>query len=89
MASLIARRAFTTTARRLAKSGDEALKEESKRNPELIVRKHFPEAEDYRCRAISRRTRYTVVTRWLIRGYCRFWEASWSLPLPAPVTTSV
>jgi hypothetical protein len=37
MASLIARRAFSTTARRFA-GGDEALKQESKRNPELIVR---------------------------------------------------
>lgn len=37
MASLIARRAFTTTARRLA-SGEEALKTESKKNPEIMVR---------------------------------------------------
>jgi hypothetical protein len=36
MASVIARRAFTTSARRL--SGGEALKTESKRNPELMVR---------------------------------------------------
>ena len=38
MASFIARRAFSTTARRFA-AGEEALKQESKRNPELIVRK--------------------------------------------------
>lgn len=37
MASLIARRAFSTTARRLA-TGEEALKSESKRNPEILVR---------------------------------------------------
>lgn len=37
MASLIARRAFTTTARRLA-TGEEALKAESKKNPEIMVR---------------------------------------------------
>lgn len=37
MASLIARRAFTTTARRLA-SGEEALKSETKKNPEIAVR---------------------------------------------------
>jgi hypothetical protein len=37
MASLIARRAFTTTARRLA-TGEEALKTESKKNPEIMVR---------------------------------------------------
>lgn len=38
MASFIARRAFTTTARRFATGGEEALKQESKRNPELYVR---------------------------------------------------
>ncbi|KAB5562811.1 hypothetical protein GE09DRAFT_761169 [Coniochaeta sp. 2T2.1] len=37
MASFIARRAFTTSARRFASAGEEALKEESKRNPELYV----------------------------------------------------
>jgi hypothetical protein len=37
MACLIARRAFTTTARRLA-TGEEALKTESKKNPEIMVR---------------------------------------------------
>jgi hypothetical protein len=43
MASIIARRAFTstrafsTTARRLA-TGEEALKTESKKNPEILVR---------------------------------------------------
>ncbi|KAL2021004.1 hypothetical protein VTK56DRAFT_7778 [Thermocarpiscus australiensis] len=36
MASLIARRAFTTTARRLA-TGEEALKTESKKNPEIMI----------------------------------------------------
>ena len=36
MASMIARRAFTTSARRFA--ADPALKQESKRNPELAVR---------------------------------------------------
>jgi len=36
MASLIARRAFATTARRLA-TGEEALKSETKKNPELMV----------------------------------------------------
>jgi hypothetical protein len=37
MASIIARRAFSTTARRLA-TGEEALKTESKKNPEIMVR---------------------------------------------------
>ena len=37
MASFIARRAFTTTARRLA-TGEEALRSETKKNPELAVR---------------------------------------------------
>ena len=37
MASIIARRAFSTTARRLA-TGEEALKAESKKNPEIMVR---------------------------------------------------
>lgn len=37
MASLIARRALSTTARRLA-TGEEALKSESKKNPEIMVR---------------------------------------------------
>lgn len=37
MASFIARRAFTTTARRLA-TGEEALKSETKKNPEIAVR---------------------------------------------------
>ncbi|KAL2149964.1 hypothetical protein VTH82DRAFT_7640 [Thermothelomyces myriococcoides] len=36
MASIIARRAFSTTARRLA-SGEEALKNESKKNPEIMI----------------------------------------------------
>ncbi|KAK3331034.1 hypothetical protein B0H66DRAFT_545552 [Apodospora peruviana] len=36
MASFIARRAFSTTARRLA-SGEEALKSESKKNPEIMI----------------------------------------------------
>ncbi|GAB1312167.1 hypothetical protein MFIFM68171_02377 [Madurella fahalii] len=36
MASLIARRAFSTTARRLA-TGEEALKTESKKNPEIMI----------------------------------------------------
>ncbi|KAK1758494.1 hypothetical protein QBC47DRAFT_374870 [Echria macrotheca] len=36
MASVIARRAFTTTARRLA-TGEEALKAESKKNPEIAI----------------------------------------------------
>ena len=36
MASLIARRAFTTTARRLA-TGEEALKAETKKNPEIAI----------------------------------------------------
>lgn len=39
MASIIARRAFSTSARRFADAaGEQALKQESKRNPELIVR---------------------------------------------------
>ncbi len=38
MASLIAQRAFATSARRLA-SSETALKQESKRNPELMVRR--------------------------------------------------
>ena len=37
MASFVARRAFSTTVRRLA-SGEEALKTESKKNPEILVR---------------------------------------------------
>jgi hypothetical protein len=37
MASLIVRRAFSTTARRMA-TGEEALKSESKKNPEIMVR---------------------------------------------------
>ncbi|KAK4117534.1 hypothetical protein N656DRAFT_773681 [Canariomyces notabilis] len=37
MASLIARRAFSTTARRLAGTGEEALKTESKKNPEIMI----------------------------------------------------
>lgn len=37
MASIIARRAFTTSARRLT-SSQEALKAESKKNPEIMVR---------------------------------------------------
>jgi hypothetical protein len=37
MASIIARRAFSTTARRLA-TGEEALKTETKKNPEIAVR---------------------------------------------------
>lgn len=41
MASLIARRAFSTTARRLT-NGQEALKSESKKNPEILVRQ-FPQ----------------------------------------------
>jgi hypothetical protein len=40
MASFIARRAFSTTARRLA-TGEEALRTESKKNPEIMVRQ-FP-----------------------------------------------
>ncbi|EAQ89912.1 hypothetical protein F5144DRAFT_655159 [Chaetomium tenue] len=36
MASLIARRAFSTTARRMA-TGEEALKSESKKNPEIMI----------------------------------------------------
>jgi hypothetical protein len=40
MASLIARRAFSTTARRLAGTGEEALKTESKKNPEIMVRQN-------------------------------------------------
>ncbi|KAK1826678.1 hypothetical protein QBC39DRAFT_292696 [Podospora conica] len=36
MASFIARRAFTTTARRLA-TGEEALKSETKKNPEIAI----------------------------------------------------
>ena len=36
MASMIARRAFSTSLRRL--STDPALKQETKRNPELMVR---------------------------------------------------
>lgn len=38
MASRIAIRAFSTTARRLQQSGEHVLKQESKRNPELMVR---------------------------------------------------
>jgi len=38
MASIIARRAFGTTARRLTSAGEEALKVESKKNPEIMVR---------------------------------------------------
>ncbi|KAH8886850.1 hypothetical protein GQ53DRAFT_750505 [Thozetella sp. PMI_491] len=37
MASFIARRAFTTSARRLAAEGDQVLKQESKRNPEIMI----------------------------------------------------
>ncbi|CAP68095.1 uncharacterized protein PODANS_1_19590 [Podospora anserina S mat+] len=36
MASLIARRAFSTTVRRLT-TGEEALKSESKKNPEILI----------------------------------------------------
>ncbi|KAK0633583.1 hypothetical protein B0T14DRAFT_419329 [Immersiella caudata] len=36
MASIIARRAFSTTARRLA-TGEEALKSETKKNPEIAI----------------------------------------------------
>lgn len=36
MASIIARRAFSTTARRLA-TGEEALKTETKKNPEIAI----------------------------------------------------
>ncbi|KAK3393035.1 hypothetical protein B0H63DRAFT_443314 [Podospora didyma] len=36
MASMIARRAFTTTARRLA-TGEQALKSETKKNPEIAI----------------------------------------------------
>ncbi|KAK4155153.1 hypothetical protein C8A00DRAFT_32046 [Chaetomidium leptoderma] len=36
MASIIARRAFGTTARRLA-TGEQALKSESKKNPEIMI----------------------------------------------------
>ncbi|KAK4452928.1 hypothetical protein QBC34DRAFT_20841 [Podospora aff. communis PSN243] len=36
MASIIARRAFTTSARRLA-TGEEALKAETKKNPEIAI----------------------------------------------------
>ncbi|KAK5654390.1 hypothetical protein OQA88_7299 [Cercophora sp. LCS_1] len=43
MASFVARRAFTTTARRLT-TGEEALKSETKKNPEIAVRHiHKPE----------------------------------------------
>lgn len=38
MASFVARRALSTTARRLADSGEQALRAESKRNPEIMVR---------------------------------------------------
>ncbi|KAK0733676.1 hypothetical protein B0T26DRAFT_630883 [Lasiosphaeria miniovina] len=37
MASIIARRAFTTTARRLAPTGEQALSSESKKNPEIMI----------------------------------------------------
>ena len=44
MASMIARRAFSTSARRLAQA-DPSLKAETKRNPELYVR-HNPPPND-------------------------------------------
>lgn len=37
MASFVARRAFSTSVRRLT-SGEQALKTESKKNPEILVR---------------------------------------------------
>lgn len=39
MASLSARRAFSTSARRLAGASEDALRGEAKRNPELYVRR--------------------------------------------------
>lgn len=54
MASIIARRAFTTSARRSFTtsarrfSADPALKNESKRNPELAVRHHPLHRQDFR-----------------------------------------
>lgn len=44
MASLIARRTFSTTIRRLADDGKQQLRQESKRNPEIYVR-HIPRTE--------------------------------------------
>ena len=41
MASMIARRAFSTSTRRMAAQVDANLKAETKRNPELYVR-HIP-----------------------------------------------
>ena len=38
MASFIARRTFTTSARRFAAEAEHTLKGESKRNPEIMVR---------------------------------------------------
>jgi hypothetical protein len=52
MASIIARRAFSTTVRRLATS-EEALKTESKKNPEIMVRQ-IPTATPRFCAAIPR-----------------------------------
>jgi hypothetical protein len=47
MASIIARRAFSTSARRLT-TGEEALKSESKKNPEIMVRQ-FPRQSPALC----------------------------------------
>jgi hypothetical protein len=54
MASFIARRAFSTTARRLA-AGDEALKQETKRNPELMVRDRYRERASRRSFLVNER----------------------------------
>ncbi len=45
MASLIARRAFATSARRFATSAETTLNKETKRNPELVVRHAYRPAE--------------------------------------------
>lgn len=86
MASLIARRAFTTSVRRFAssgeqKAGEQALKSESKKNPEILVRQII-----CRRKYPLRRQQLQRLTENLMD---RSSAVSWSALSPAPVSTLV
>ena len=88
MASIIARRAFTTSARRFSadKAGEQVLKQESKRNPELYVR-HILRRPPLLASLVPNLHLEVSETD----GYWNFRssEASWSPLWEVPVSTSV
>lgn len=91
MASMIARRAFSTSARRLAQA-DPSLKAETKRNPELYVRHNPPPPNEYRDCRPGPGSCYIAGpdNRMLIRrAYDRSWVVSCAPLSVVPVSTLV